>query len=95
MIINVESIAKRLDSKVKQYDETFVMVRDVVDSVNENCDGASLTLHNTYPNIKISVDPFGNEIIISIDEVKRSMATHNVDMKNAILGIIYDGINKS
>lgn len=94
MIINAKNIAAQLDSSVILYENVFETTQEIVDQINNNSEKASVSLYNTQPNIKVTINPFETDIMINCEKVKQDMASHGVDMKNAIMGIIYDGINK-
>ncbi|WP_252224585.1 MULTISPECIES: hypothetical protein [unclassified Clostridium] len=94
MIVNIENITKQLDSKANLYDEVFVLTRDIVDDINEKSKECTLCLENTYPNIKINVEPFNEVIFINCFNLKQDMAVHGLNMKDAIMKIIAEHVEK-
>lgn len=93
IVINIEELAKRLDSKAKIYDEVFVATSDIVSKINKACTGVVLSLFDFHPNIEIKVDPL--EIIISIDPefVKHEMEKRRSDIEDVIIGLMFKSIN--
>lgn len=84
----------QLDNSISLYENVLEVTEEIVKSINNNSEKGSLSLHNTHPNINITINPFDIDIIINCEKVKQSMKSYNVDMNTAIMDFIYEGINK-